>query len=205
MRETGVVHPTRTLIVEAAATIMKSRGVSALHIDDVLAATELTRGALYHHFDNVDDLRESALVHTFSEGIEINIRFVRGVLATAKTFDEFRRGILEANVLYTQNRRLRGVRKLRAHAMAIAEPGTKMAADLAAEQERLTEEYHAVITEAQSRGWVRGSLEPRALAVFIQAYSFGAIVDDVSGKHVAVDSWTAIIESFFENCVFDGL
>ena len=62
MRETGVVHPTRTLIVEAAATIMKSRGVSALHIDDVLAATELTRGALYHHFDNVDDLRESALV-----------------------------------------------------------------------------------------------------------------------------------------------
>lgn len=202
MRQEGVVHPTRILIINAAAAIMKSKGVSALHIDDVLEATGLTRGAVYHHFANVDDLVESALVATYAEGIEANIRFVRSVLANARTRREFRKGILEANTLYTQNRRLREVRKLRAHAMAIAEPGTAMAESLAAEQDRLTDAYVEVISQAQEKGWVRSTIDARALAVFIQAYSFGAIVDDVSGRPIPAPSWSSIIESFFEGTVF---
>lgn len=202
--ESGESHPTRDNIVQAAADLMKRNGVMGLHIDDVLESTGLTRGAVYHHFQNVDDLREHAVLATYSEGVDANIRFIRNVLATAKTFEDFRSGVLQANLLYSENNRLREVRKLRAYALAIAGENGGLAEGLEKEQQRLTDEYVNVITAAQEKGWVRSVIEPRALAVFIQAYSFGVIVDDISGDHLSSDSWRRVIESFFENSVFDN-
>lgn len=202
MREQGTIHPTRDLIVNAAATIMKERGVVGLHIDDVLEATGLTRGAMYHHFKNVDDLRESALLATYAEGVNANIAFVRNVLASSKTVEDFRAGVLQANVRYTSNENLKAVRKLRAHAMALTATASSLTEKIAEEQQRLTDEYIAVITEAQSKGWVNKSVSPHALATFIQAYSFGVIVDDVSARHVSIDEWTQLIASFFETSIF---
>lgn len=202
MREQGTVHPTRDLIVDAAATIMKEKGVAGLHVDDVLEATGLTRGAMYHHFKNVDDLRESALLATYAEGVDANISFVRNVLASSETAKEFREGVLQANTQYTQNESLRAVRKLRAHAMAVTATASGLTEKLAHEQQRLTDEYIAVISEAQQKGWVKESVSPHALATFIQAYSFGVIVDDVSERHIEVQEWAKLIATFFETAIF---
>lgn len=202
MRAEGIIHPTRDLIVATAATIMKEKGVGALHIDDILEQTELSRGALYHHFKNVDEIIENALLFTYAEGINANIEFVRNVLASAKTAEQFRKGIFAANVAYARNEQLREVRKLRAHAMATTATAEELKNALAHEQQRLTNEYINVITEAQKNGWVRTSLDPFALATFIQAYSFGVIIDDVSESHVDADKWIAIIEEFYNTCVF---
>ena len=202
MREQGAKHPTRDLIIQAAATIMKQKGVAALHIDDVLEATGLTRGAMYHHFENVDELRESALLATYAEGVNANIAYVRNVLASSKTSEDFRQGVLQANINYTQNEELREVRKLRAHAMALTATASNLRNQIAAEQQRLTNEYIAVITEAQRNGWARKTISPHTLATFIQAYSFGVIIDDVSSEHVDIDNWAQLIADFFEACVF---
>jgi len=202
MREQGDIHPTRELIVEVAATLMKEKGVEKLHIDDVLERTGLSRGALYHHFTNVDDLIEHALLATYAEGVNANIDFVRNVLATSSTLAEFRTGIFEANRIYARNEQLRELRKLRAHAMALTATATMLATELAQEQQRLTDEYIAVIIESKKRGWVRDNVDPHALATFVQAYSFGVIVDDVSQSHVDRDAWEQIISDFFDKCVF---
>lgn len=202
MKEEGSSHPTRELIVAAAATLMKEKGVGALHIDDILERTELTRGALYHHFKNVDDLIESALLATYAEGIDANIAFVRNVLGAATSFQQFREGVLQANIFYARNEQLLAVRKLRAHAMAVTATASELSKALAEEQQRMTDEYVEVITEAQNKGWVRSSVDPRALGTFIQAYSFGVIVDDVAQVHVERDVWANLIKDFFDKCVF---
>jgi AcrR family transcriptional regulator len=201
-RERDPNHPTRLLIIEAAATILKAGGVAKFHVDDVLAATGLTRGAVYHHFHNVDDLVESALLATFAEGVNANIEIVRDAISSAMSADEFRAGVLRANVVYAENERLREVRRLRAYAMASVAATDRLAEVLAQEQQRLTDAYVSLITEAQSRGWVRRSVDPQALAVFIQAYSFGVIVDDVSERHIGSEAWARMIAEFFERCVF---
>ena len=181
-----------------------SVGVAAFHVDDVLAATGLTRGAVYHHFDNVDDLIESALLATFVEGIGANLDYVGNVMSSATTFDEFRTGILQANVLYATNQQLRAVRALRAHALAATAAGGRIAAALARQQQLLTDAYIEVITEAQSKGWVNPAIPAETLAVFIQAYSFGIIIDDVSLRHIDPESWAELIANFFDAYVFAG-
>ena len=202
MKEEGSSHPTRELIVQAAAALMKEKGVGALHIDDVLERTELTRGALYHHFKNVDDLIESALLATYAEGIDANISFVRKVLGAANNFQEFRDGVLQANIFYAQNEELLAVRKLRAHAMAVTATASDLSVAIAEEQQRMTDEYVDVIAEAQKKGWVRTNVDPRTLGTFIQAYSFGVIVDDVAQVHVDREVWANLIKDFFDNCIF---
>jgi AcrR family transcriptional regulator len=202
MRDQGIVHPTRIKIIAAATELMKKKGVAEFHIDDLLAATELTRGAVYHHFENVGDVIEGTLLAIYTEGVEENIKQVRQVLATAKTFDEFRNGVIISNRYFIENRHLRLVRKLRAHAMATTATSPELSIAIALKQNEITSEYISVIVEAQARGWVRPDLDSASLAVFIQAYSFGIIVDDISQTQVDIDSLARIIESFYENCVY---
>ncbi len=195
-------HPTRTLLITTTAELLKTSGVGRFHIDDLLEATGLTRGAVYHHFDGVDDLIESALLATYAEGVGANIEIVQNLMTTVTTAEAFRSGVLRANVIYAENATLRDVRILRAHALASVGSSDRIAKSLAREQQRLTDAYVDLITQAQQRGWVRQSLEPETLAVFIQAYSFGVIIDDMSERHIEPDAWARMIALFFERCVF---
>jgi AcrR family transcriptional regulator len=194
-------HPTRTLIVSVASDLLKQHGPEGFRIDEVLERTSLTRGAIYHHFDNVDDLIESALLAIFSEGVEATVRFIRDVLGSASTFEQFRAGVFQANQNYVRNPELRQVRRLRAYAMA--NTVDRMAGPLAAEQQRLTDDYVTVIVAAQDKGWVRRNIDPVALAVFVQAYSFGVIVDDISQTHLDPNQWSKHIEDYFDALVFE--
>lgn len=201
-RERQEDHPTRLQIIEVAAKVLKKAGIGGFHVDDVMAATGLTRGAIYHHFDNVDDLVESALLAVYSEGLAANIALVEGMMVSASTAAEFRAGVMRANEAYVYNTALRKVRILRAHALGATDAGSRMADALGVAQQRLTDAYVAMITEAQRRGWVRAEISPEALAVFIQAYSFGVILDDVSERHITPEAWAQIIGEFFNNTVF---
>jgi AcrR family transcriptional regulator len=47
---------TKQFILETAAPLYNQKGISGVNIDDVLAATQLTKGCLYGHFENKEDL-----------------------------------------------------------------------------------------------------------------------------------------------------
>jgi AcrR family transcriptional regulator len=47
---------TKQFILETAAPLYNKKGISGVNIDDVLAETKLTKGCLYGHFENKDDL-----------------------------------------------------------------------------------------------------------------------------------------------------
>ncbi|MES2239080.1 MAG: TetR/AcrR family transcriptional regulator [Bacteroidota bacterium] len=47
---------TKRFILETAAPIFNQKGISGANIDDVLDATKLTKGCLYGHFENKEDL-----------------------------------------------------------------------------------------------------------------------------------------------------
>ncbi|HTI91905.1 MAG TPA: TetR/AcrR family transcriptional regulator [Puia sp.] len=47
---------TKQFILEKAAPIFNAKGIEGTNIDDVLAATKLTKGSIYSHFVNKEDL-----------------------------------------------------------------------------------------------------------------------------------------------------
>lgn len=59
---------TRRAIVETAMRLFAERGYAAVSIDAVLAACEISRGALYHHFSSKDALLEAVF-----EAVEVDV------------------------------------------------------------------------------------------------------------------------------------
>lgn len=78
---------TKQFILETAAPLYNEKGISGVSIDDVLAATKLTKGCLYGHFENKDDLSEQVIdlsLKKLSDRVRLSVS--KGKSAKAKLF-----------------------------------------------------------------------------------------------------------------------
>jgi hypothetical protein len=64
---------------------------------------------------------------------------------------------------------------------------------LAPTQARLTGAIADLVREMKAKDFVNQDLDSTAVAVFIQAYSLGLIVNDVSNEQVDLENWHALI------------
>jgi hypothetical protein len=64
---------------------------------------------------------------------------------------------------------------------------------LAPTQSRLTGAIADLVREMKAKDFVNQELDPGAVAVFIQAYSLGLIVNDVSNDQVDLENWHSLI------------
>ena len=78
---------TKQFILETAAPIFNQKGISGANIDDVLAATKLTKGCLYGHFESKEDLALQVVEHMLnSNGEKMLLTISKGRTAKAKVF-----------------------------------------------------------------------------------------------------------------------
>lgn len=61
------------------------------------------------------------------------------------------------------------------------------------EQKRLTDSLTALFETNQQRGWMRPDFDPAVASIFIQAYTLGRVIDDVSQEKVDPDHWDDFI------------
>lgn len=58
---------TKNFILETAVPLYNEKGISGVSIDDVLAATKLTKGCLYGHFQGKEDLSEQVIDYSLKK------------------------------------------------------------------------------------------------------------------------------------------
>lgn len=61
IRMTAKAEATRERLLKAAKTLVMSKGFAGTSIDDVLKATDLTKGAFFHHFKSKADLADQLM------------------------------------------------------------------------------------------------------------------------------------------------
>lgn len=66
---------TKQFILETAVPLYNEKGISGVNIDDILNATKLTKGCLYGHFENKEDLSEQV--------IDLSLKMVSDKIRTA--------------------------------------------------------------------------------------------------------------------------
>ena len=59
-----VAHPTKSKLVETATRLLKTHKPSEISVDLVLSESKISKGSLYHHFADLDELIETALLTT---------------------------------------------------------------------------------------------------------------------------------------------
>ena len=185
-------HPTKTKLRDAVVGMMEATAPGDIHSEFVLQETGISRGSLYHHYEDFTDLLEDAMLYRFSAGVEASTGAIENIVQTAGNREEFF-SMLEGVTRATQARKRADVRFDRARMLAMAQHNERFRKKLGLVQDKLTDSLTEAIALAQSKGWANPNFQARTLAVFIQAYTLGRIVDDV-GDHPMDDSeWERLI------------
>ena len=167
-------------------------GVDAVEMSEILRRTGVTTGALYHHFPDFSHLLEEAMALRFPVGVRESLAMIKEGLSSATTLEGYQKFMSDlAHVSQSPENKAR--RMERARYLAIAFSSESLRAVIAREQSEMTAELTEALTEVARRGWLRSDLSPKAVAVFIQAYTLGRIVDDITDDPVDPEEWTKMI------------
>jgi AcrR family transcriptional regulator len=185
-------HPTKVHLTEAAATLIDEFGSQGFTVEQLLEKSNISKGSLYHHFEDFHDVIMQAQVSRFARYVEEDIAALANVLLASKSREDlFGRLDLISRATHDPARSMR--RADRIEILAGARHSEKMNNALAPTQARLTGAIADIVREMKAKGFVSEDLDPSAVAVFIQAYSLGLIVNDVSNEPIDLEEWHAMI------------
>jgi len=194
---TGSEHPTRRYLLTATIQLFEVLSPEDITIDEVLKASNVSKGSLYHHFKDLADLLDQAMLAKFSMGVDEHIALIESVLQTASSQREVLEGFRTVTDI-SQQPSLRDQRTFRMNLLLRADREPALATKLAVEQRRLTDALEVQIQRMQVLGWVRSDFNARAAAVLIQAYSIGRRVDQIVEDSVLQGDWNTLIYRVIE-------
>ena len=197
------MHPTKASLVRDVVNRLNTQKPWEVISDSVLESTGISKGSLYHHFDNFDHLMETAQVVRYARYMDATIEQIQEIWSAQTSKEDFVQR-LDALTRQMQIRSRRMFRLERARILAAAEGNSRFEAALAIESDRLTTALADVIKDAVIAGIFRRDNDPRVIAVFIQAYTLGRAVDDYNDIHPVDDGrWADLIGLIVRNVLLE--
>ncbi|OYU12390.1 MAG: hypothetical protein CFE38_07925 [Comamonadaceae bacterium PBBC1] len=190
-------HQTRDKLLAATLDLLLTHLPQNITAQMVLEKSGISRGSLYHHFEDISALLEVALVESFAKTVDKSLIKFENIIKKAKNREEM---LLELTKVTdaTQQKSLRAIRFQRARLIVFSEDNPRLATALAVEQQRLTDTIADLIGMAQERGWMFTGVDARSAAVLIQAYTLGMIVDDIVQEQMTQENWSALIHRLIQ-------
>lgn len=195
-------HPTRDRLITTMVELLNGSDPEHITADQVLTASGISKGSLYHHFEDFEDLVEAALIARFSVNVDATIEALTQILTTVSSKDELLAALRELNV-YNQAQNRSSFRLERARAAGLTFSSPRFHDALGLEQQRLTDAFTDLFIEAQNKGWMSTNVDARAAAVFVQAYTVGRIVDDIAPEKVDQEAWMNLIMTVVEKALLN--
>lgn len=186
------LHPTGIELVKTVDRILDSKRPDEISTEEVLKESGISKGSLYHHFVDLPDLIETTLIYRYSKWIDLSIKRMSGLLNSAKTPAQLKESLFEITYA-TQKDSLKDMRIERARIFAEAQNNERLSEKLVAETERMTSSIEDLVREVIDRKLFKPGLNPRAIAVFIQAYTMGVLVNDFTQNKVSFEKWSELI------------
>lgn len=186
------LHPTGIELVLTVNRLLDSKRSDQISTDEVLTESGISKGSLYHHFDDLQDLVETTLIYRYAKWIDLSIKRMSELLNTAKTAEDLKKSLFEITYA-TQKDSLKNMRVERARIFAEAQNNSRLSEKLVQETERMTTSIEDLIREVIDRKLFKSNLDARTVAIFIQAYTLGVIVNDFTQDKVSYENWTSLI------------
>jgi AcrR family transcriptional regulator len=198
------VHPTRTALVDTVIELLDTRNPEDIRIEDVLSRSGISSGSLYYHFDDFPDLIDQSIIALYATDIDLGIAILADAVENATDISSLRDGLLAATTrAFLPGRSVH--RFHRSQVMARAAANQRFRDALLPHQERLDEAYAELFRRLQAKGLVDSAVDPAAGALFVQAYSFGMVINDITDHPVSHDAVVDVIMRVLETAFFtDG-
>jgi len=186
------LHPTGVELVKACDRLLDIKRPDQINTEEILRESGISKGSLYHHFVDLPDLIETTLIYRYSKWIDLSIQRMSSLLSSAKSAKALKEALFQITFA-TQKDSLKNMRIERARIFAEAQQNSRLSEKLIAETERMTTSIEDLVREVIDRKLFKPGLNARAVAVFIQAYTLGLIVNDFTTNKVTFEDWTTLI------------
>jgi AcrR family transcriptional regulator len=186
------IHPTKARLIETTVALLEAQFPENIQVDEILEKSGISKGSLYHHFEDLGELLEAAQVARYAVWVDRSIGLITPLLSQAKSREDIINGLRQATI-YTQSSEFRSARFLRTRTLSNSEISPRFQKALGLEQERLTTALEDLVQEAKNKGLFKADLDARVVAVFIQSYTLGKIVDDVAPNPMVQEKWDDFI------------
>lgn len=194
-------HPTKAKLVQTAVELLETKLPTEIAVDEILEISGISKGSLYHHFEDLGELLESAQIARYAAWVDRSVGLIVSIISQAKSQDELFAGVVKMSEI-TQSLEYKSYRFERARTIANSVSSPRFSAALAIEQKRLTDSLEDVIREVKEKGFFREDLNTRVAAVFIQSYTLGKIVDDVVDSPVDQKAWNDFVNGMVKSFMF---
>jgi AcrR family transcriptional regulator len=193
-------HPTRDRLIATMVELLDGSDPEHITAEQVLTVSGVSKGSLYHHFDDFENLLEAALIARFSVNVDATIDALSQLLGTVNSREDLLAALRVINT-YNQAQDRASFRLERARAAGLTYSSPRFHTALGLEQQRLTEAFTDLFIEAQNKGWMSAEIDARAAAVFVQAYTVGRVVDDISPDKVDPDAWINLVMNVVDKAI----
>ena len=190
VRSRGAATMERALAV--VGQILDEGGEASLRLADVSRRSGVSIGSLYHHFESREGLIKAARERQFIQSLPTDADDVADLLATATTPAEFVER-LERIIRSTQTTDRAANRLRRVELIGAAASRPELLESISATQTMVLDVGEALGEAFRDRGWLREGVEPRALALFVQAITLGRVLGDLDQRPVDEESWTRLL------------
>jgi AcrR family transcriptional regulator len=186
------IHPTKSRLIETTSELLDTKFPQDIAVDEILDKSGISKGSLYHHFEDLGELLEAAQIARYAIWVDRSIGFMTPLLSEAKTPADMIESLRKATV-FTQSKEYMATRFQRARTLANSETSPRFQKALGVEQDRLTTALEDLVAEAKNKGLFRKELDTRVIAIFIQSYTLGKIIDDIVPTPVSQEKWDEFI------------
>lgn len=194
----GVEHATHRALIDSGVELAKEFGMYGFTVEQLLTKSGISKGSLYHHFEDFVDLVECVQVRIFTEYVELDISAIQRALEAATDRDKFVNLISLITRTALQPQRSTS-RIQRARIISATQGRERFATRIGHEQKLLNDQMKRVISVGQERGWIPPHFDAHALALFVQGYAFGLILNDVTEERVGAEEMAVVIDSVIAN------
>lgn len=183
---------TRDRVLAVAIAQLEAGGEALVRIDDIRDRSGVSIGSIYHHFGDRDGVIAAAQLRRFSQYAEAEVAALSEIVRRSRSLSEFRKSIRQLT-RRSQSEFSTGVRWARLGVLGSLIGREALREEVRAIQTTLTDGFQAHVAQGQARGFFRPDLDPRAVAVFIEAYSLGAVLNDLDLHGVNERAWEKVI------------
>jgi AcrR family transcriptional regulator len=191
------LHPTAQKLVDTVIEMLETTSYNNIKSENVLLRSGVTRGPLYHHFEDFDDLIRTAQIQLYKNFVSNLTSQLLEVLEHSDTLENVREHMHDF-ITKRSNRMERYVLRQRVGIIHNAASQPALRERLSETQEALTLEWIKAYQICVARGWADPDLDARAVAVLMQSSFIGRVLDGLSEQQMDVEEWVKVLFRLFD-------
>jgi len=182
------LHPTAQKLVDTVIEMLEETSYNNIKSENVLARSGISRGPMYHHFENFDDLIETAQTQIYARYAGGAVVAIRSVIA--KQIDPWlAREEIGVLIRIKANQSTKILRWQCLGVLHNAASVQNFRYKLWETQEAINQEWIKTYQICLERGWADPSLDPRIFAYMMQSFIMGRVYDDMAPMKIDQEDW----------------